>query len=304
MQVLRGRGLRHRPADAFATPQEEEEAAYAIALSARNFSRRTQSLVDDKLSFSATLMRAGEIAEAGRAMAEFEEDVRGERAALLEQVGEVSATRAGRHGRGTRPRFAGLLATMLMGISLLSASLAAAAVAGLVADKFSGTPVGGPEMGGRVAQTASGDSVRIVEVAPGVKLVLNHRQFRTYRQLLSGAPVNAIQLEAFFEDLPPDLAAAVKRALAATGLLTTDQVEMIDLLIDDARAVKDKAKPDAEQETEAAGPEPTGDPQEPEAEQSESSDSGKKTGREGQPSDDGGTEASLPDPLLPLLPLP
>src|SRR5687768_14689721 len=87
-------------------PSEQDRAdSLELAVSARRFSRRTQAVLDDKLSFSATLMRAGEVEAANRLLAEVGEEVLTEEVALLERVNEVKAARSvGGRDRVTRGR--------------------------------------------------------------------------------------------------------------------------------------------------------------------------------------------------------
>ena len=56
--------------------EAEEAASNTILTCASRFSRRSKRVVDDKLSFSATLMRAGEVDAAHRLLNEVEREVR------------------------------------------------------------------------------------------------------------------------------------------------------------------------------------------------------------------------------------
>jgi hypothetical protein len=67
----------------------DSQAAYDLAVTTHRFSKRAQAMVDDKLSLSAALMRAGEVDEARRLLAEAEEDLRSEEDALLRQIEEL-----------------------------------------------------------------------------------------------------------------------------------------------------------------------------------------------------------------------
>src|SRR5688500_15840653 len=73
--------------------RHEEDAKLELTVSAQRFSQETREVVDDKLSFSATLMRAGEVDAATRLLAEVEAEVRDNEAALFEQVNEVKVAR-------------------------------------------------------------------------------------------------------------------------------------------------------------------------------------------------------------------
>ena len=114
---------------------EEEKATYELTASARRFSRRAKHVVDDKLSFSATLMRAGEVEAANRLLEEAEQDVRVEEAALIEKMNEVKIARANKRERITRVRLARLLAVSLAGSMLMGFSALGMAAAGFVQDR-------------------------------------------------------------------------------------------------------------------------------------------------------------------------
>src|SRR5688572_22772693 len=109
-------------------PEDSAEASYEIAKSARRFTTNAQAAVDDKLNFSATLMRAGEVEAANRLLKEFHDDVREEEVALIERVNEVKAAEAVRREGLTRTRLARLLAVAVVGSGLLSFSAAGMAL--------------------------------------------------------------------------------------------------------------------------------------------------------------------------------
>ena len=113
----------------------EAEASLQIARSAQRFSQNTKEVVDDKLSFSATLMRAGEVQAANRLLAEVEHEVREEEAALIETVNEVKVAQSLRRERVTRLRLAKMLAVATIGSALLTFSAAGMAVAGFLRDR-------------------------------------------------------------------------------------------------------------------------------------------------------------------------
>ena len=114
---------------------EEEKAKYELTASARRFSRKTKNLVDDKMSFSATLMRAGEVDAANRLLEEVEQDVRVEEAALLEKMNEVKLARANKRERITRVRLARLMAVSLAGSMLMGFSALGMAAAGFMQER-------------------------------------------------------------------------------------------------------------------------------------------------------------------------
>ncbi|HVF54403.1 MAG TPA: hypothetical protein VNC78_12480 [Actinomycetota bacterium] len=114
---------------------EERRASYELAVSARRFSRSARRVVDDKLAFSATLMRAGEVHAAHRLLEEVEREVRTEEAALLERVNEVTIAHVARRERMTRVRLARTLAVAMLGSSVMAFSAAGMAVAGMFQDR-------------------------------------------------------------------------------------------------------------------------------------------------------------------------
>ncbi len=114
---------------------EEEQAKYELTASARKFSRRAKHVVDDKLSFSATLMRAGEVDAANRLLEEVHQDVRVEEAALIEKMNEVKIARAATRERMTRVRLGRMLAVSLAGSMLMGFSALGMAAAGFVHER-------------------------------------------------------------------------------------------------------------------------------------------------------------------------
>jgi hypothetical protein len=102
----------------------EDEASYKLTVTARGFARRSRKVVDDKLNFSATLMRAGEVQAANRLLDEVQTEVRTEEAALMEQVHEAKVAQAVRKDRLTRLRFVRMVAVAVMGSMLMAVSAA------------------------------------------------------------------------------------------------------------------------------------------------------------------------------------
>ena len=206
-----------------------EEAGYELAVSARNFSRNTQAVVDDKLNFSATLMRAGEVAAANRLLEEFERDVREEEAALIERVNEVKVAEAVRREGMTRVRLARVLAVALVGSSLLSFSAAGMALAGLLKDRAADSTgdrvhvrvADSDQLAARVASARSDQprSLRRVRIGD-VKLLLTMSQLRTIREL--GGTVDASELQGIIELLPQPLAEKVQHAIVVAAAAVED----------------------------------------------------------------------------------
>lgn len=65
--------------------REDQREGFSLAKGTRVFSSRARAVLDDKLTFGATLMRAGEVDAAGQVI-EVERDVRAEGAVLLEMM--------------------------------------------------------------------------------------------------------------------------------------------------------------------------------------------------------------------------
>ena len=66
--------------------REDQREGFSLAKGTRVFSRRARAVLDDKLTFGATLMRAGEVDAAAQVIDEVERDVRAEGAVLLEMM--------------------------------------------------------------------------------------------------------------------------------------------------------------------------------------------------------------------------
>jgi hypothetical protein len=71
--------------------REDERAGFSLAKVTRVFSRRARAVLDDKLTFGATLMRAGEVDAAAQVIDEVERDVRAEGEVLLEMMQVIRA---------------------------------------------------------------------------------------------------------------------------------------------------------------------------------------------------------------------
>lgn len=175
---------------------EEQAASLEIAQSASRFSRRTRQVVDDKLTFSATLMRAGEVSAATRLLAEVEEEVRNEEIALIETVNEVKVAQAVRRGRITRLRLARSMAAAMLGACLLAFSAVGMAVAGALKDRERGetvAPLQIRDQRGRLQANAAAplsgptqDLMRRLQIGD-VNLVLTQKQYRMLKELTGGS---------------------------------------------------------------------------------------------------------------------
>lgn len=282
---------------------------HELAASARRFSRRTKKVVDDKLSFLATLMRAGELDAANRLLAEVERDVRTEEAALIESVNEVKAARALRRDRVTRVRLARTLAAAMLGASLLAFSAVGISLAGLFRDanRSQGVFVGPAEerLGNThlrsddarksVSRRARKHRVRI----GGVTVKLTDSQLLTYKKLTSGE-VDASGLDALLLGLPAPLAARVHDLLVAAGKIrpnvrpaAKDVVAAVAEKVEKAK--KKKKKPDKEaqekEDEESGPPVPGGNQPSPEPTEPESNDKNKEKKRKGGRSSGGGDQS-------------
>ncbi len=79
-------------------PSGKDKESFQVAASAREYTRRTRDVLDDKLTFAALLVRAGEVNAAGRLLQDLQRDVHLQGAALAEAVNEVRARRAAHDG--------------------------------------------------------------------------------------------------------------------------------------------------------------------------------------------------------------
>lgn len=204
---------------------EEEEASYKIAVSARRFSRRSKTYVDDKLNFSATLMRAGEVDAANRLLEEFERDIRTEEAALIECVNEVKVARSLKKDRVSKLRLVRLMAVALLGACVMSFSALGIAVAGMFQDRAhkGSTEQAGQRHGARAADARpkaaktnerSRRTMRALQVA-GAKNALTQQEMATFRQLATSGD-DAELTDFLLSVLPPTVAQKVGHVLGVT----------------------------------------------------------------------------------------
>jgi hypothetical protein len=198
-------------------PSDEDRAAgFELAVSTRHFARRAQKVVDDKLSFSATLMRAGEVEAANRLLAEVEHEVLQEEAALLEKVAEVKVAHSGDRKPVTRLRLARAMAVAMLGSTVLASSAVGMAVVGLFRDDNAaqvGTPPGRDDgESGRLHAKSNG--AKVERLVAGVKLKMTGSELRRFRQLTTGGVTDQEGLESFLLGiLPTPLAEKVQMAL-------------------------------------------------------------------------------------------
>lgn len=275
---------------------EGEDASYRIAASAQRFSRNAQAAVDDKLNFSATLMRAGEVEAARRLLKEFHDDVREEEVALIEQVNEVKAAEAVRRAGMTRVRFARMLAVALVGSSALSFSAAGMALAGLMRDRaaadqaaFAAAEASEDRvLGTRLAARAFDDG-RLRRVNIGrVQLMLSRSEIRTIREL-AGGQVDETGLHDLISLLPDQLAAKVQEAfVAASDAIeqAKESVKVVDVAAE-LRAQRRKARKAEAKAEEKAESTPQPSPSDNNEQRSEDDDDGGLTGDEDDSSNEG-----------------
>jgi ribosomal protein L12E/L44/L45/RPP1/RPP2 len=295
------RDLRRSVRELMATETEAEEAASnVIVTSASRFSRRSRRVVNDKLSFSATLMRAGEVDAANRLLDEVEREVRTEEAALIETVNEVKIAHTARRDRITRLRLARTLAAATLGAGLLTMSAAGMAVASFLQDRAEATRVA--RVAGSAQRFSAAKGSRIDSAKPKMKMkrlhVGNVRLVLTAAELeqleeVAGGDVEESNLQTLISLLSGNLAQKVHDAIvAASG--TVDKavatVEQTALVQQTQRKARKAAK--STDETNAGKKD---QPEEPAPEPSGSPDSGSSDGGGG----DGGPQNESGDIPLP-----
>ena len=191
---------------------EEEKATFELAASAYRFSRDTKASVDDKLSFSATLMRAGEVQAATRLIVELEDDVREEEVALAEVINEVQASRSVRREKITRLRLARVLVTSMVGACIMGFSAMGIGVAGVFADRTAAPKPARVSVSSNVDRSgpAGGGESAVKHVRIGGTFVaLNKVQLSVLRDLQKGK-VDPESLEEFLASLPSEVVDSVR----------------------------------------------------------------------------------------------
>ena len=274
------RDLRRGVSELFENDDTAEEAAsYQLAASAYRFSQNTKEVVDDKLSFSATLMRAGEVQAANRLLEEVEEEVRSEEAALIETVNEVKVAQSMRRERVTRVRLAKMLAVAAIGSALLTFSAAGMAVAGLLRDLTQESSDDGQGDSVRLANGETGaatghisrKSLRRLNIGD-VKVLLTKSQFARLKQLTGGGDISEDALDELLSNLPPTLAQQIQEALVVAQTEAADVSSTLENVAIEAPKIDRKKRRAAKAaapaaENKEAQPEPS---QEPTPEPSES----------------------------------
>lgn len=293
---------------------DDEQASFELARSARRFSRRTKEEVDDKLSFSAVLVRAGEIDAANRLIEELEQDVRAEEAALMEQVNEVRIARTMRRDRVTRARLARVLVTAVVGAGMMAFSAIGMAVAGMFGESDRSARVApglisdaGVRAGGEPSSFRLADQLRKrmrkVKIADA-EMLLSAAQARMLEKITTGA-VGSDQLEQLLRELqlPPGLTAEVRKLLTATVAAATTPPAPAPAV--PAPSAADPAKKKAKKKVEKhrdegapADPDPKPSPPQPSPEPSPTPSSGGDDGGDSAGGDDRGSAGpGVPSPF-------
>ncbi len=295
---------------------EERAASLELAQSASRFSRRARKAVDDKLSFSATLMRAGEVSAATRLLAELEQDVRTEEIALIETVNEVKVAQAVRRGRITRLRLARSFAVAMLGACVLAFSAVGMAVAGVFEDRDQAralAPLRANGSGrsdlaaGARSNPAVQRLIRRLQIGD-VKLVLTAGEYRRLTAL-TGGEVDEAGLNDVLGLLTGTLAQKVEQAMTAASDVVDTASSTLALEAAPVMKKVGRAKKKADKETSGQAPSQDegsgqsadqGSDSEPEPEPS----SNEETEEEKDGDEAGGSEegSSAPDPDLPPIP--
>ena len=244
-------------------PSEGDLAAgLELAVSAHRFSERAQAVVDDKLTFSATLMRAGEVEAANRVLAEVSEEVLAEEVALIERVNEVTLARSMDPQHMTRGRLARTLALAMLSSSLLAFSAAGMAVAGLFRGSDQAVHGSDPYRGSSAPRNAMAYNGRsnLKHRIAGLPVGLTSGQRARFRQLTSGT-VNEQELQRFLLGiLPPQLASRVEAVMNDVLDELPDEVKQQVASIDeDASGKRQQAAADAGQTTDQGRTDEAGD---------------------------------------------
>ena len=279
----------------------EAEASLQITKSAQRFSHNTKEVVDDKLSFSATLMRAGEVQAANRLLAEVEHEVREEEAALIETVNEVKVAQSMRRERVTRLRLAKMLAVATLGSALLTFSAAGMAVAGFLRDRAQASS--GPNEGTAIAGSAAQVEAMALARSDGksrrlrigdVKVLLTKNQFKALKELTGGGGIDSEGLEDLLNALPATLANRIQEAISvAEAEVAAANAKVEAVLAAPEKSVlrkKRAARKAAAAQQQEAAPEEEATPEPTPSNQDE-----KKNDEESAPEDDGGDTGGTPE---------
>jgi hypothetical protein len=213
------RELRELNQQCAGTSRDEEAAMFELARSARAFSQRAREAADDKLAFSATLVRAGEVEAAQKLIQDLEQEMHGEKAALTERVDEVQAAAARRRAKMTRLRLARILAAAVLTAGLLSVTTAGWAVTSFLAKLDDHSSDASSSRSSRFAQPADSSlrnaATRRILLPDGTTVMLTQDQFRRFKSLSASPNLDREELERLLVDLVgPSMAARLASAIA------------------------------------------------------------------------------------------
>lgn len=198
----------------------EEDARRELAAKASLFTLRSKKVVDETMTLSAVLMRAGEVDEANRLLAEVDREVASEKVALIESVNEVKTRQVLTRQKMTRLKLARMLLTAIIGASLMMFSAFGVALAKFLAP----APAQGAQQHSVDAPRAFGgnDDVRNklkhIRFA-GVKIALTHEQLEEFKRLTAAGADDRVIGEFLAQLLSKDVADKI----LATAAPATDQ---------------------------------------------------------------------------------
>jgi hypothetical protein len=294
----------------------EEEASFQLAASARRFSQNSKEVVDDKLSFSATLMRAGEVEAANRLLEEVHEQVRSEEVALIESVNEVKVAQSMRRERITRLRLARMLAVATVGTVLLTFSAAGMAVANFLRDRQQQSRDLIQTDAVRLATTdgpaaASGHinrkNLRGLRIGD-VKVMLTKAEMAQIKELTGGGDLDEAGLESLLSALPQPLADRIAEAITVAQTEVAVAEEEIETIVaaqklerKKRRAARAAEASDSEQQ-EPADEQPSPTPSDSPEPKDEPTNGGGGEGEEGGDTPEEEDEGDTGGPPLPLKP--
>ncbi len=264
------------------------------------------------MALSAMLIRAGEVEEAGRLIAEVEREVKAEEAALVESINERNMDKKLRSQKMTKLRLAKLLATCMVGASVMAFSVAGIAVASMFAQDDND----GGSRSDRVSaqQRAAREGVKQVRIA-GVRVQLTKRQLATLEEVTSGQAGDAETRRFLMEVLPQvpvGLVAQVRDAIISgnpgTVVSTVLENAQVDTDVAEAKEVigqilkTPKRKQDAKSEAPAEEKKQSEEPPAEEPASGDGEDQGE--GGDGQESSNKGDEKKSDESSVPPVPEP
>lgn len=172
----------------------DADARRELLARANLFSMRSKKVVDETMTLSAVLMRAGEVDEANRLLAEVDREVAEQKVALIESVNEVKTRQVAARERMTRLKMARMLLTAILGASLMMFSAFGVALAKF----FAPAPAQGAQEHSIPAPRGFGghrsDDQRMKHIRfAGVKIALTSDQLEEFKRLTAaGADDDAL----------------------------------------------------------------------------------------------------------------